>query len=269
MLPDCFPALEATLGPAARVVALDDVRVVRTTARADHAAGNAVHHLAGLASDGLEAAAADLDRRFPTGRARLVLPHDPELVAAAPAVGLRPSTIDVVLPTTDADPREPRRDVQLSAPSDDRAWHGITVLHRHAALPGEDRARGADDDRLRWWVDGLRELVDHGRARVLRAERFGTPVGTGVLHWVPGAEVGPDHAGLAVVAGVVVHPAHRGLGIARSVADALVATHLADFPRARVAGVAELAVGDGPRTSQPVAPTGWRHLGRLLALTRS
>lgn len=268
MLPHPFDVLEATLGPAAGVVALDGVHVVRTAGRSDHAPGNAVHHLTAVPVRGLSAAVADLDRRFPTGRARLVVPHDPELVAAAGATGLRPSTLEVVVCDAGAGAAAPRSDLRLSAPTDDRAWHGITVLHRHAAPPGEDRARGAEDDRLQWWVDGLRELVAHGRARVVRAERFGTPVGAGVLHWAPGVEVGPDRAGLAVVADVVVHPAHRGLGVARAVVDALVAQHRADFPRARVAGVGERPIDVDEAGDEPSPPTGWHPHTRLLALTR-
>ncbi len=268
MLPDPFDVLEATLGPAAGVVALDGVHVVRTTGRSDHAAGNAVHHLTDLPVEGLQAAVADLDRRFPTGRARLVAPHDADLEAAAEDTGLRPSILEVALRDRAQDRPASRGDLRLTTPTDDRAWHGITVLHRHAAPPGEDRGRGAADDRLQWWVAGLRDLVAQGRARVLRAERFGTPVGVGVLHWAPGVQVGPDHAGLAVVAGVVVHPAHRGLGVARALIDALVEQHLTGFPRARVAGVAERH-GD-PETPAPLAalPTGWQRHARLLALTR-
>lgn len=267
MLPHPFDVLEATLGPAAGVVALDGLHVVRTAARSDHAPGNAVHHLTGVPVDGLRAAVAGLDRRFPTGRARLVVPYDPELVAGVGATGLRPSTLEVVVRDAGAGAATPRSDLRLSAPTDDRAWHGITVLHRHAAPPGEDRARGAEDDRLQWWVDGLRELVAQGRARVLRAERFGTPVGVGVLHWAPGVDVGADHAGVAVVAGVTVHPAHRGLGVARALTGTLVEQHLGEFPRARVAAVAERHGGPGTATP-PAVPSGWQPHARLLALTR-
>ena len=157
-----------------------------------------------------------------------------------------------------------RDDLGIGPPADDRGWHGLTVLHRHAAAPGEDRTRGADDGRLRWWVDGLRTLVAQGRARVLRAERFGTPVAAGVLHWSPSTPVDGDHAGLAVLSDVVVHPAHRGIGIGRTLTDALVAQHLADFPRAAVWGVWE---HPGP-TAPTDAPTGWRTTDELLVLTR-
>lgn len=275
LLSDPFDVLEATLGPRSRVVRLDDavtadagpepageLHVVRTADRTDHPAGNAVHHITPLTSGGLAGAVADLDRRFPRGRARLVVPHTADLAAAAPP-GLVPSVIEVLRrhPGTAAPGRS---DLDLATPGDDRDWHGITVLHRHAAPAGEDRSRGRGDDRLRWWVAGLRELVGTGRARVLRASRFGTPVGVGVLHWEPGAVVDDGHAGLAVVADVVVHPAHRGIGVARSITEALVDRHLADFPRACVTGLAEHGAVGAP--SQP--PTGWQHEARLLAFTR-
>lgn len=263
MLPDPFDVLEATLGPAARVARIDEaLHVVRTADRPDHPAGNAVHHRAAVTAEELPARVADLDQRFPHGRARLVLPHDPALLTGDHA-GLLPTVVEVLRRGAGA-ATPGRRDTSLAAPVDDRDWHGIAVLHRHASLPGEDRARGRQDERLRWWVAGLRELVTTGRARVLRAVRFGTPVGVGVLHWVPGAVVGDDHAGLAVVADVVVHPAHRGIGVARTITEALVAQHLADFPRASVAAVAEHAPDPGAQTP----PAGWQVHGRLLALTR-
>lgn len=268
--------MEATLGVDARAVRLDAVRVVRVTGGTDHAPGNAVHHHDGLAGDDLGAALDDLDHRFPTGQARLVAPHDEGLAAAAVGRGhLHVSVIDVLLredsgEDADTELRPHRGDLRLSAPGDDRAWHGITVLHRHAAPPQEDRARGAQDGRLRWWVDGLRQSVEHGRARVLRAERFGMPVAAAVLYWAPGVAVDGDHAGLAVVADVVVHPAHRNLGIARTLVDALVAQHLTDFPRARMAGLAEVPVTAGPPTAPtaPTRPIRFAPHARLLAVRR-
>lgn len=259
MLPHPLDVLEATLGPEARVVPLDDVRVVRTTGRSDHAAGNAVHHLRPL-DDGWDAVLADLDQRFPTGRARVVAPTGGPLPTVP---GMRTSVVQV-LRRADGPAPAGRSDLDLGPPTDDRAWHGLTVLHRHAAGPGEDRARGADDDRLRWWVDGLRTLVGQGRARVLRATRFGTPVAAGALHWSPGAPVGDDHAGLAVLADVVVHPAHRGLGIGRALTEALVTTHRNDFPRAAVLGVWER-----PGTAAVHRPpSGWTTHTELAVLTR-
>lgn len=258
MVPDPFDVLETTLGPAARAVPMDGRRVVRTTDRPDHVRGNAVHHLEEVAAGDLGAVLADVRARFPTGRARLVTPWVDDLAAAAAdRRDVDTTAIDVL--ATDGQPIADRSDIRVSVPTDDRAWHGITVLQRHADAPGDDRARGAADDRLRWWTDQLRRLQDEGRARVLRAERFGTPVAFGALHWSPGLDVGPDHAGLAVVAGVTVHPAHRNLGIARTLVTGLVDRHLADFPRARVTGLRE-------GRARATTPGGWRLHARLLAL---
>jgi GNAT superfamily N-acetyltransferase len=99
---------------------------------------------------------------------------------------------------------------------------------------------------------------------VLRVARFGTPVAAGVLHWSPGTPVEEGRAGLAVVADVVVHPAHRHLGIGRALTERLVAVHRTDFPRAAVAGVWELSVAGGP----PPVPDGWTTGGTLAVLTR-
>jgi GNAT superfamily N-acetyltransferase len=257
--------LEATLGPAARTVALDHGRVVRTSTRPDHAPGNALHLDDPVAPAALTAAVDELARRFPTGRARLVAPLPAGLPLHQVRVPGFATSRMLVLERTAGAVVQVRRDLEIGPPTDDRAWHGLTVLQRHAAPPGEVRDRGQHDDRLRWWVDGLRELVGQGRARVLRVARFGTPVAAGVLHWSPGTPVGDGRAGLAVVADVVVHPAHRRLGIGRALTERLVAVHRADFPRAAVAGVWELPVAGGP----PPAPDGWTARGTLAVLTRA
>lgn len=260
VLPDPFDVLEATLGADVRVVEVAGARVVRSSGRTEHAPANAVHHPAAPAT--LDDALHDLVTRFPTSRRRVVVPwHEGLAREAAGRDGVAASRLDLLL-ADGTPPTGTRTDLRIAPPADDRAWHGITVLLRHAAAPGEDRSRGAEDDRLRREVAGWRELVEHGRARVLRAERFGTPVAAGVLHWVPAAPVAEGHAGLAVVSDVVVHPAHRGLGVARSVVAALVERHLADFPRAQVAAVAgPSALTTGP----PVEPRGWHHHAALLA----
>ncbi len=261
MQPDPLAVLEVTLGPGVRGVELDGMHVLRSVDRPDHAPGNAVHHTTPLGAGAAAAAVRDLEQRFPAGAARLVAPLDGEIPAVG---GYVPSVVRLLRREDGAGPGPVRDDLEVSAPGDDRAWHGLTVLHRHAASPAEDRARGADDERLRWWVDGLRSLVGEGRARVLRAARFGTPVAAGVLHWAPGLAVDDGHAGLAVVADVVVHPAHRRLGIGRTLVGRLVAQHLADFPRAAVLGVWE-----HPGAAPPTAsPSGWSTHADLAVLTR-
>ena len=93
---------------------------------------------------------------------------------------------------------------------------------------------------------------------MLVASRFGTPVGAGTLVWAPAVDVGPDAAGLAVVTDVVVHPAHRRLGIATTLVAELVARHVADFPRARVAAIAPAVL------TEPLVTRGWRVHERLV-----
>ena len=152
VLPDPLVVLETTLGPGVRGVDLDGVHVVRAVERPDHAPGNAVHHTVPLDPATVATAVTDLTERFPTGRARLVAPLRGEVPATA---GHAPSVLRVL--RHDHVVGSPRGDLTLTPPTDDRAWHGLTVLHRHAAGPGEDRARGAADERIRWWVDGVRD----------------------------------------------------------------------------------------------------------------
>lgn len=270
--PDPFEVLAATAHPDTRVVRLGDRTVLRTPAQPTSRVGNAVHVVGPPPADPaatVAAALADARRRLP----------DP---ATTPTVVLRRrsgteggsddgggalgSPLDVlVLPDASATAASwPRRDdVTVGPPRDERGWHAATVLRRHAGGGSDDpaeRGRGGRDELLRWWVDGRRRLVADGRARVALAERFGTPVASATLVWDPGAVVGPDAAGLAVVTDLVVHPAHRRLGIAAMPVAWLVATHLAAFPRALVAAVV-------PATATAAARRrGWTVHERLTAL---
>lgn len=263
--PDPFEVVAATCHPATRRVELDDRAVLRTPDRPGDPRGNAVH-LTGPPPDAptLAAAATDASTRFP-GRAvelRLLARRTGPAGAVRDGRALDVLVLDDAARAAGAWPR--RTDVTVAPPGDDRAWHGVVVLRRHAAADDEieaaARARGGRDELLRWWVDGRRRLVSEGRARVLVATRFGTPVGAGVLAWAPGVDVGADAAGLAVVTDVVVHPAHRLLGIATTLVAELVARHVADFPRARVSTVAPAAV------TGRLAAHGWRVHERLVEL---
>jgi GNAT superfamily N-acetyltransferase len=252
-----------TLGGAVRPVELEDRTVVRCGERPDHVAGNAVHLHAPCGPDGLSAAIADADERF-HGPARVVVPLGDDgpaaLLDVATRAGRAAEVVHVVAhedPAGWAEGTATRADLELGRPADPRAWHGVQVLHRHART-GDDR--GERDELLAWWVGGLQDLVGTGRGRVLVARRFGTPVGAGALVWDPRPDVGPDHAGLAVVTDHVVHPAHRGLGVARSLAAGLVATHLADFPASYVTAVLPEAL------VARAAAAGWATLDRLLVV---
>lgn len=234
-VPSVVDVVSATAHPDTRRIDLDDRTVLRTPDRPDLVDGNLVVLADTVDVAALAGALADARRRLadPRTTPRLLAP----VVDPPPTDG---RLLSVVTLPADADTSPIRDDLQLVVPRDDRAWHGITVLQRHAVTDEDEagaRARGGRDDELRWWVAGRRRQRDQGRARVLVAMRFGVPVATGTLVWVPGAPVDAGHAGLAVVTDVVVHPAHRGLGIGTSVVTGLVATHRADFPRALVAAV--------------------------------
>lgn len=276
--PFALDVLQRTLGGAVRLAELDDRTVVRTAERPDHRAGNALHLHDVPSVEVLRDAVEDAARRF-DGLVRVVAPLpadgsplDAELLAAGEALGASVRADHLLThddPAAWVEATTSRGDLELEVPADARAWHGVTVLHRHAgpaedpaARPGPERGRGADDELLAWWVDGLADLAATGRARVLVARRHGTPVGAGALVWDPRVDVGPRHAGLAVLTDVVVHPAHRRLGVGRTVAAGLVRAHLPQFPRARVATVAPGPVADAARRH------GWRTTARLLVVER-
>lgn len=108
----------------------------------------------------------------------------------------------------------------------DRRWHAATVLYRYAEGDTPDDWRRVDQAAIAWSVEVQRELATAGRAQVWLALRHGTPVGRlTVLH---------DRQGLAVVEDLIVHPVHRGLGIATALLARALGTHLAADPGTRV-----------------------------------
>jgi GNAT superfamily N-acetyltransferase len=251
---DPMDVLETIAGMDARPVRLPDATVLRTQGRPDAVAGNVLLRRVPVTAATLDHTVADVRNRFghPQTAARFITTCDSELLAAAAdrddlrCAARALVTLDEPVATTAG--WIVRDDVAVGPPPDDRGWHAVAVLHRHAGRDADEaarRSRGDDDDRLRWWVDGQRQLVALGRARLVRAERFGTPVGCATLAWEPRIDVGPDHAGLAVLHDLIVHPAHRQIGVATTMLTQLVNLHLRDFPRARVAAVidAELVAG--------------------------
>lgn len=284
--PEPVDVLAATAHPDTRRIDLDDRVVLRTPDRPDHAGGNAVLRRGGAVLDEqLTTALADARTRLvdPRTTPRVVVPRTPRtepVTGDEPAADDRPPVVpgartrllDALLLADPAGsvPQWSRREgVAVAPPRDARDWHGVTVLRRHARPMTEaddggesrtSRARGGDDDLLRWWVDGRRRLVAEGRARVVVATRFGTPVAAVTLVWAPAVAVGDDGAGLAVLCDLVVHPAHRGLGIGRTTAADVVERHLRDFPRAVVAAVVPTSAAGGLRA------TGWREHARLVEL---
>jgi GNAT superfamily N-acetyltransferase len=238
--------LETIAGIDARPVRLPDATVLRTQGRPDAIAGNVLLRRVPVTAATLEDAMDDVRKRFghPQTTARFVTACDDELAAAVQGRRdlrwTRRALVTLDEPVATTAGWIVRGDVKVRPPADDRGWHAIAVLHRHAARDADEaarRSRGDDDERLQWWVEGQRQLVALGRARLVRAERFGTPVGCATLAWEPRIEVGPDHAGLAVLHDLIVHPAHRQIGVAATMLAHLVDVHLRDFPRARVAAV--------------------------------
>lgn len=228
-------ALQATLDPATAVAPLDDLTVVRTPTRPTFREGNALHLRTTPGPDDVERLLAVWEERFgaagPTSvRIRWVEPDSgrdlDEVRAAADPHGL---AVDVTWHMELHDllhvATPPR--VEIIPATDPRQWHGATVLFRHTDW-GEDEAF------RRRTMAGREQLTAEGRAVTYVAVRWGIPVGTATLCWDPLAEVGPDHAGLAVVVDIVVHPAHRGAGIGSALVHTTVARHLAAHPRARV-----------------------------------
>ena len=108
----------------------------------------------------------------------------------------------------------------------DRHWYASTVLYRYADGDEPDDWRDRDDGFVSWSVEVQRELALAGRAQVWVAMRHGAPVGRLTL--------AHDRQGLAVVEDIVVHPVHRGRGIAAALTTTAVATHLAVQPGSRV-----------------------------------
>jgi GNAT superfamily N-acetyltransferase len=108
----------------------------------------------------------------------------------------------------------------------DRRWHATTVLYRYLEGDTPDDWRGNDDSFVAWSVAQQRDLAVAGRCQVWVGLRHGIPVARlSVLH---------DRQGLAAVEDVVVHPAHRGRGIARVLTATAVQHHLAQHPGSRI-----------------------------------
>jgi GNAT superfamily N-acetyltransferase len=157
-----------------------------------------------------------------------------EPVAPAPAPA---ELVPVTAPAATPRPRGAGVDVDAGAtPVEvERRWHAVSVLDRYASGDTPDDWRASDADFTAWAVDVQRELAAAGRATAWLALRHGAPVAKAVLLH--------DRQGLAAVEDVVVHPAHRRLGIASALTHRAVAAHLEAAPGSRV-GIG--ADPDGP-----------------------
>jgi GNAT superfamily N-acetyltransferase len=160
---------------------------------------------------------------------------DADLAAAAAASGLslEPTTVllldDLVEPAPAPVAVAPVPPPSVTDPQPtDRRWHAATVLYRY---DGEDTGdpdtwRTWDEEFVGWSVDIQRELATGGRAQVWVAQRHGAPVGRATLVH--------DRQGLAAVEDVIVHPVHRGIGVAASLVYAAVAAQRHLDPGVRV-----------------------------------
>lgn len=159
---------------------------------------------------------------------------DPELAAACAARGfaLEPATM-LLLDRPVEPPAAPAELVAVDAPAGeqadlptDRRWYAASVLYRYEHGDSPDDWRATDDEATAANVELQRELATAGRAQLWLAMRHGTPVGRlTVVH---------DRQGLAVVDDVIVHPAHRRLGIAAALTYGAVVHHLAGRPDDRI-----------------------------------
>lgn len=234
-IPVPLRAIQATLDPGTVLAPLDGLVVVRTPTRPDFWEGNALHLLTAPEPSELDGLLADWDRRFGSNpaiehvRVRWVEPQaGRDLDRLREAASDRGLAVDLVshLELEQPTSTPPVDGVEVMVASDPRQWHGATVLFRHTDW-------GGDEGFWRETMAGRRQLAEEGRAITYLAVRWGIPVGTASLCWDPLADVGPHHAGLAIIEDVVVHPAHRRLGIASALVHTAVARHLSAHPRAR------------------------------------
>lgn len=139
----------------------------------------------------------------------------------------------------------------------DRRWYASTVLYRYAEGDDPDAWRDHDEEFTAWAVEVQRELALAGRTQVWLARRHGAPVARLTLTH--------DRQGLAVVEDVVVHPAHRRLGIASALTARAVATHLTVHPGSRV-GLAAVPASSAERAYLRL---GFRPHARVVVAQRS
>lgn len=278
--------MRVSLSPRTLVTYARDHVTVRTPSRPDFRDGNTIDLLAppepeavdrwvarfGETVGMLGADRVQLRWEQPTGpstqRGDTADPDDPAadvadqlqapLRAACEAHGLELTPVRMLLleelatpPATDAELvaiAAPRIDPDPDDPADatDRRWHASSVLYRYASGDTPDDYRAQDAAFTAWSVDVQRELAAAGRCQVWVAMRHGGPVARlSLLH---------DRQGLAVVEDVVVHPVHRGRGIAAALTHAAVTGHLAADPGARVG----LGAAPGSRAERIYRRLGFR-----------
>jgi len=227
-------ALRVGVAPSALVVHLGTDVVVRTPSRPDHLDGNVVDLIAAPDAGQVPALLERVRRLMePVGVAHVQvrfeqpvgMPLDAtlraafvdagchldveqvlELRAAIEVAGMALEVRRLALPSA-AESEDAEADVVT-----ERRWHAAAVLDRYATGEDVPAWRTWDEEGAAWNRRRIRELASLGRADVWLASRQGMPVASLVVL--------RDLDGVAVVEDVVVHPAHRRRGIARTLLSA-------------------------------------------------
>jgi ribosomal protein S18 acetylase RimI-like enzyme len=241
-------ALRVGVAPNALIVHVGTDVVVRTPSRPDHLDGNVVDLIAVPDPDQVPAllervrrlmepvGVAHVQVRFeqPVGTAldatlraafvdagcQLDVEQVLELRAVIEVPGMALEVRRLALPSS-AGTEEPEADVVT-----ERRWHAAAVLDRYTTGEDVPAWRTWDEEGAAWNRRRIRELASLGRADVWLASRQGMPVASLVVL--------RDLDGVAVVEDVVVHPAHRRRGIARTLLSAALAHQRQARPGERV-----------------------------------
>jgi ribosomal protein S18 acetylase RimI-like enzyme len=245
-------ALRVGVAPNALIVHVGTDVVVRTPSRPDHLDGNVVDLIAAPDPDQVPAllervrrlmepvGVAHVQVRFeqPVGTAldatlraafvdagcHLDVEQVLELRADVEVAGMALEVRRLALPTA-AQATEDGEDPALDRVTE-RRWHAAAVLDRYATGEDVPAWRTWDEEGATWNRRRIRELASLGRADVWLASRQGMPVASLVVL--------RDLDGVAVVEDVVVHPAHRRRGIARTLLSAALAHQQQARPGERV-----------------------------------
>lgn len=248
-------------GPATLQTVVHDHVALRTPTRPDHWPGNALHLFAPPAD--LAEAETRFDRsvgRLPGVRRRVVcwetagVADDPG-VAVPDHVDLLSTEVGVLEPDAPAPARPVPDGVTLVRADTPAQWAGAKVLYLQTEWEG-------DEPYWRWLVEQQRELAEDGGGVVLVAYHMGIPVGRAAL-FVPHRGVQPRPTDLAVVEDVIVHPLHRGGGIASALVSAT-----ADLARRLLPDVRVVVRSDpGSTTAAWYARLGFAPVSRTWAAT--
>jgi ribosomal protein S18 acetylase RimI-like enzyme len=239
-------ALRVGVAPSALVVHLGTDVVVRTPSRPDHLDGNVVDLIAPPEAPEATAVLERVRRLMePLGvgfvqirfEQPVGLPMDAELRAALEVSGCLVSTERVLVLRDPVEVPGMALEIRrLALPTHaegealdavtERRWHAAAVLDRYAMGEDVPAWRTWDEEGAAWNRRRIRDLATLGRADVWLASRQGMPVASLVVL--------RDLDGIAVVEDVVVHPAHRRRGIARTLLAAALAHQQQARPDERV-----------------------------------